>query len=166
LNPETIAIIAQHQKLSHRAAAAGFAFAKMREYRSDLSVMERTESNMVRISRMLTPQVAGSGISAWIGINDETAILVQLQLARLGCDSRVAVVGFDNSANATQYDLSSYDFAFSEIARRMIGFVLHPADPLFSNQKTVECEGFFVERATVLEVSTAREESGGKKAIR
>jgi DNA-binding LacI/PurR family transcriptional regulator len=59
------------------------------------------------------------------------------------------VIGFDDSKAATDNDLTSYSFTFSELARKILAYVLSPRQKLPQPEAAaMECEGLLVERGS------------------
>jgi DNA-binding LacI/PurR family transcriptional regulator len=61
----------------------------------------------------------------------------------------MSVVGFDDSKAATDNDLTSYSFAFPEIARKILAYLLSPRQRQQQQEgNAVECEGLLIERGS------------------
>jgi DNA-binding GntR family transcriptional regulator len=87
--------------------------------------------------------------SAWVAVNDTIAeILIRYCREKsIPVPRSCSIAGFDNSATAFTFDLTSYDFNFSGLARMAFWHIINPSSPLFKNpSQRIECEGFVVER--------------------
>ncbi|HKP95819.1 MAG TPA: GntR family transcriptional regulator [Fibrobacteria bacterium] len=104
-----------------------------------------------RVEPVLTAALQEPGLTACVGANDRMALLARDHLIKKGVriPRDMSVIGFDDSKAATDNDLSSYSFAFSEIARKLLGHVLSPRQKAHSQEgNAVECEGLLIERGS------------------
>lgn len=104
-----------------------------------------------RVEPLLSAALQEPGITAWVGANDRMALIARDHLLRRGLrvPRDASVAGFDDSKAATDNDLTSYSFAFPEIARKILAYVLSPRQRLAAQEGgPVECEGLLVERGS------------------
>jgi DNA-binding LacI/PurR family transcriptional regulator/DNA-binding transcriptional regulator YhcF (GntR family) len=109
------------------------------------------EATRQRVWPLLEQVLARHPVTAWIGANDNIATLAIDYLRREGkrIPRDMAVVGFDDSHLAYEYDMTSYNFDFSGIGRKAFTFIIHPAHRYFQQGgQRIECEGIIVERAS------------------
>lgn len=113
-------------------------------YIHQLKMTERTEP-------ILNSILDDPGVTACVAANDRMALLIRDHLERKGIriPRDISVIGFDDSKSATDNDMSSYSFAFADVARKVLAHVLN-SRPKRSAQEdsAVECEGFLVERGS------------------
>ena len=104
-----------------------------------------------RVEPVLNAILEQPGITACVAANDRMALLVRDHLLRKGMriSKDISVISFDDSKAATDNDLSSYSFAFAEIARKVLTYVLapRPKHPV-RDDSFVECEGLLIERGS------------------
>jgi DNA-binding LacI/PurR family transcriptional regulator len=104
-----------------------------------------------RVEPVLNTMLEDSGITACVAANDRMALLVRDHLEKKGVrvPKDMSVIGFDDSKAATDNDLTSYSFAFSEIARKVLGYVLDPRQKQPGRESgLLECEGLLIDRAS------------------
>jgi DNA-binding LacI/PurR family transcriptional regulator len=104
-----------------------------------------------RVEPILTAAMAEPGITACVGANDRMALLARDHMNKKGVriPRDMSVLGFDDSKAATDNDLSSYSFTFSEIARKILSYVLSPRQRQQAQDgNAIECEGQLIERGS------------------
>jgi DNA-binding LacI/PurR family transcriptional regulator len=73
--------------------------------------------------------LADSEITAWVGSNDVVAMMAWSYLRSHGrkIPGDISVVGFDNTFDALQHDITSYDFCLGATAGAALSFLLRPS---------------------------------------
>lgn len=91
--------------------------------------------------------------TAVVGITDGVAVAALRCLgdARIDVPSRVSVLGFDNSFDATVHDLTSFDFNVAALVDALLGHVLRP-ERRKVHSGPVEIPGMMVVRGSVAQV--------------
>ena len=100
---------------------------------------------------LLESALAAGGTTAWIAVNDLTAVECIRFLAARGVDvpSRISVVGFDDTLDASLSNLTSYNFNGTAVVSAMLSHLLSPPSlPRAQRGRVVELEGFVSVRAT------------------
>ncbi|MBD3421936.1 MAG: GntR family transcriptional regulator [Chitinivibrionales bacterium] len=87
-------------------------------------------------------------ISAWICANDIVGIAALDFLKQRGIDvpGQISVIAFDDTVEASTYDLSSYNFNIEAIIRAAIGFIINR--DTFPSRRPVEFDGILIERGS------------------
>ncbi len=100
---------------------------------------------------LFTRALSDRNITSWIFANDFAATLALdfLKTAGRSVPQDLSVIGFDNSLDAMEYQLTSYDFNTTGIINAMIRYIISPS--IFPMQTVIEAEGTIIERR-----STAR----------
>ncbi len=104
-----------------------------------------------RVEPILTAAMNETGLTACVGANDRMALLARDHFIKKGLriPKDISVLGFDDSKAATDNDLSSYSFTFSEISRKVLSYVLSPRQAIVGQQNNLsECEGLLIERGS------------------
>ncbi len=99
------------------------------------------------------------GFTAYVGANDETALRCLTFLRSRGYSPReLSVVGFDNTVEASQEELTSYDFGVPAAIHRSLDFVLRPLSHkrTLSGVHETQVKGALVERGSVRRPNTER----------
>ncbi len=94
--------------------------------------------------------LARDDISAWVGANDEFALLA-LSFARkkgVSLPERLSIVGFDNSHTAIGQSLSSYDFNTPALVHRAVGYLAGDEAVESHDDAVVEIPGRVIERSS------------------
>ncbi len=128
----------------HAAYALEQMMGSVRSYIHHLKMTARVEPILNAVGRE-------PGLTACVGANDRMALLVRNYFIKKGTriPRDLSIIGFDDSKAATDNDLSSYSFTFSEIARKVLGYVLSPRQRLLlPGLNSFECEGLLIERGT------------------
>lgn len=104
-----------------------------------------------RVEPLLDAILEHPDITACVAANDRMALLVRDHLIRKGVriPKDMSVISFDDSKAATDNDLTSYSFAFAEIARKALAYILAPRPKHPGRDESlVECEGQLIERGS------------------
>jgi DNA-binding LacI/PurR family transcriptional regulator len=87
--------------------------------------------------------------------NDYSATLAldYLKEKQIAVPERVAMIAFDNTLDAMEYQLTSYDFNNTGIVNTMLRYILSPsAPPATGRNEIMEVEGSIVERRSTLRI--------------
>jgi DNA-binding LacI/PurR family transcriptional regulator len=89
-------------------------------------------------------------ITACVAANDQTALIVMDIAASRGVrvPRDLAVVGFDNSFECVNRDLTSYDFNLAAAARATVNHVLMPGAALRTGEQLIRINGILVRRGS------------------
>ena len=104
-----------------------------------------------RVEPILNAAMLEPGLSACVGANDRMALLARDHFVKKGVriPQEMSIIGFDDSKAATDNELTSYSFTFSEIARKILSYVLSPRQRMLAQDNSpVECEGLLIERGS------------------
>jgi len=102
-----------------------------------------------RMCPLFEKTLAVKSITAWVMANDYAATLAldYLKKSKVRVPEDLSVVSFDNTLDAMEYHLSSYDFNLNGIVSMMLRYVLRPSSVSPARGKTViEAEGAMIER--------------------
>jgi DNA-binding LacI/PurR family transcriptional regulator len=95
--------------------------------------------------------LSNSAIAAWVGSNNFVGMLM-LEFPKkhsIAVPSTVAVASFDDSREALQYELSSYNFDFPGIARKALAYIMFPSNRAITrNGPLIEVEGMLIVRSS------------------
>jgi hypothetical protein len=97
--------------------------------RSELHQAARRERILEALEPCLESALKRKDLTAWVAIDDETAMLVLDFLGRRGLQvpRDVSLVGFDDTAEGARRDLTSYNFDFERINHYILRFLLDPS---------------------------------------
>lgn len=108
------------------------------------------------IFQKMTPLFANAlknkDITAWLMANDYSATLAidYLKEQKIKVPEEMSVIAFDNSIEAMEYQLTSFDFNNNAIMNLMLRYILSPSSlPLSERNKVMEVDGMLVERLSV-----------------
>jgi DNA-binding LacI/PurR family transcriptional regulator len=93
-----------------------------------------------------------TGITAWLMANDYAGTLAidYLKEQKVKIPEDVSVIAFDNTIDAMEYQLTSYDFNNNGIVNLMLRYILSPSSlPVEERSKVKEVDGMLVERLSV-----------------
>jgi DNA-binding transcriptional regulator YhcF (GntR family) len=118
----------------------------------ELLNLKTLESQRQFESPLFEQALRDAAVTAWVAANDMVAIhaLDYLGAVKADVPGRIALIGFDNSVEAFQNKLTSYDFDMAGLARHMLAFVLDPHNRTLRNRPAAlhELDGFVQERVT------------------
>ena len=92
-------------------------------------------------------------ITAWVCANDSLAIMAKSFLQKTQSSAiceRLSVAGFDDLPLATEYNLTSYNFAPMTIIDKAVGYLVYPKQEFFKNKTRIECEGLLIDRGVTM----------------
>jgi DNA-binding transcriptional regulator YhcF (GntR family) len=99
-------------------------------------------------------------ITAWVMANDFAATLAIdfLKEKNIRAPEDISIIAFDNSLDAMEYQITTYDFNCSGIVTMMLRYVLTPSTvPIGRRGRLVEVEGrIVVRRSTAVRQTSAR----------
>lgn len=126
--------------------------AKLREEVCDmiLNSVGRMSSDLC-MERLMKSAVADPRITAWVMMNDDTAItaLRYLEKQKVQVPAELSVAGFDNLAPAASNKLTTIDFNHTALAHQAFMYLMHPSDLRYRNSPLrTEIEPLLYERAT------------------
>ncbi|MBD3345716.1 MAG: hypothetical protein GF401_11705 [Chitinivibrionales bacterium] len=90
-------------------------------------------------------------ITAWICANDQVAVAAYDYCRERGIDipGKLSIVGFDDSYEALEKGITSYNFNIRGIMNAMIGYILNTRSyPGTYQRRPIEIEGMIVQRRT------------------
>lgn len=89
----------------------------------------RRERILEALEPYLEKALKRKDLTAWVAIDDETAMLILDFLGRRGLQvpRDISLVGFDDSAEGARRDLTSYNFDFERINHYILRFLLDPS---------------------------------------
>jgi DNA-binding LacI/PurR family transcriptional regulator len=89
-------------------------------------------------------------VTAWIVCNDRVAHMTLAYCARKGIrvPEQVAIIGFDDEIESSEWRLTSYNFNFSAAAATIVHYLLHPDAGHWQHRRIEEIKGMMVERST------------------
>jgi DNA-binding transcriptional regulator YhcF (GntR family) len=96
-------------------------------------------------------------ITAWVLANDYSATLAldYLKQQHVRVPEDLSVISFDNTLDAMEYKLTSYDFNLNGIVSIMLRYALRPSSVSSPRRKTViEAEGAIIERRSTMRVTS------------
>jgi DNA-binding LacI/PurR family transcriptional regulator len=104
-------------------------------------------------SRALAPQferMRDSGATAWLTANTVLAVpaLHFLEDRGIRVPDQLTLFSFDNTQEAYQNDLTSYDFDFPGMARDAWSYILYPSSPRFRGEARIEHKGLIIIRGS------------------
>jgi hypothetical protein len=124
-------------------------------YREHKHLTDWNCANREVLSRM-TPlfrrALGDKTITAWLMANDYTAILAldYLKEKKIQIPQQLSVAAFDNTLDAMEYQLTSYDFNSPGLVQAMLRHILDPGMiPAGRRGTVIEAEGSIVVRRTV-----------------
>jgi DNA-binding LacI/PurR family transcriptional regulator/DNA-binding transcriptional regulator YhcF (GntR family) len=107
-----------------------------------------------RMIPLFEKTLANKNITAWVMANDYSAMLAidYLKEKKVPVPEALSIISFDNTPDAVEYQLTSYDFNHSGAISLMLNYAIRPSIiPKPQRGKIIELEGTIIERR-----STAR----------
>jgi DNA-binding transcriptional regulator YhcF (GntR family) len=95
-------------------------------------------------------------ITAWVMANDYTATLAldYLKEIKVSVPEDISLISFDNTLDAMEYRITSYDFNLNGIVSIMLRYALWPSSVVTHRTKSIiEVDGAIIDRRSVLRVS-------------
>lgn len=108
-----------------------------------------------RMVPLFKKALENKGITAWVMANDYSATLALdfLKEHHVRVPEDLSVISFDNTLDAMEYKLTSYDFNLSGIVSVMLRYALQPSSVSSPRKKsTIEVEGAIIERRSTTRV--------------
>ena len=89
----------------------------------------RRERILEALTPLLEKALKRKDLTAWVAIDDDTALLVMEFLRRRGLKvpGDISLVGFDDTAEGARRDLTSYNFDFERFNHYVLRYLLEPA---------------------------------------
>ena len=89
-------------------------------------------------------------ITAWVADSDGMATVLHyfLRKKKVAIPGTIALAGFDNATFAIEQSITTYDFAFAEIARHAISYIVNPRQAIYRPDAPFVVPGFVVERSS------------------
>jgi DNA-binding LacI/PurR family transcriptional regulator/DNA-binding transcriptional regulator YhcF (GntR family) len=151
-------LISQYTK-SETRLSAGFPgkFGRLRygisKYLSDWNCAGGEIDGMMR--PLFEKALRDTGITAWVMANDFAATLAidYLKEQNLRVPEKVSIIAFDNTIDAMEYQITSYDFNNNGIVTMMLRYILAPSTlPANQRGRSIEVEGRIVVRRSTAPV--------------
>jgi DNA-binding LacI/PurR family transcriptional regulator/DNA-binding transcriptional regulator YhcF (GntR family) len=98
----------------------------------------------------MTAIAADSAVTALVAATDALSILAldYCRKVKKRVPEDIAIIGFDDTRQAHEFGLSSYNFNFADMARLAMHYILDPKREMFARQEVIECEGLVMERGS------------------
>lgn len=109
-----------------------------------------------KMAPLFKKALQNTSLTAWLMANDYAATLAldYLKEKKIRVPEDISVIAFDNTLDAMEYQLTSYDFNNSGIINSMLRYILSPST--FSMNRpddVIEVEGSIVERRSTLGIA-------------
>jgi DNA-binding LacI/PurR family transcriptional regulator len=117
----------------------------------DAAFVIYTDEAVERLRHLFNQALAQKDITAWAVANDGNAIVALTFLKEIGVavPQDISVVGFDDTTQAFEFGLTSYNFSLAAVAHRMLTFVLNPrGEPRAGNCGPIEVPGLIIARTS------------------
>jgi DNA-binding LacI/PurR family transcriptional regulator len=97
----------------------------------------RRERILVELSYRLEKALKRKDVTAWVAVDDDTALLVMDFLRRRGLQvpRDLSLVGFDDTAEGARHDLTSYNFDFERFNHYVLRYLLEPGRTAMAEAK-------------------------------
>jgi DNA-binding LacI/PurR family transcriptional regulator len=117
-----------------------------------IQVAEETENLQYGLATLYQEMLQNKLTTAWVAAKDPLAraALYFLDSKGISVPGDISLVGFDNTTLSAESGITSYDFAFQAMARRIFSFILYPSNKDFSLRgQRIECGGMLMKRRSV-----------------
>jgi len=115
----------------------------------------RTRTVVYTLMDRLLPDIRAGRSTALVAVNDQVAVMMLAYLSayKIGVPAEVSVISFDDTREAPQHNLTSFNFNATATATAMLGHILglRPFMPVESRPAD-EIVGYLVERQTTARV--------------
>jgi DNA-binding LacI/PurR family transcriptional regulator len=153
-------IAAVRQRLGQvmQSATTEFGFARGREHRlseeARASFFFKQQCTLFRCQQVFEKVSRDTDVSAWVGLNDSTALAAREWIQDHTPTRELSLVGFDNSVQSMYANMTSYDFNLGATARAAIDFVLRPNLKRPSSEaEVVHIDGMLMKRGSTTSIS-------------
>jgi DNA-binding transcriptional regulator YhcF (GntR family) len=112
-----------------------------------------------RMIPLFKQALKNKAVTAWVMANDYTATLAldYLKEIKVRVPEDLSVISFDNTLDAMEYQLTSYDFNASGIVSIMLRYALRPSSVSSHRHKAViEAEGTIIERRSTMRIAPGK----------
>jgi DNA-binding transcriptional regulator YhcF (GntR family) len=112
-----------------------------------------------RMIPLFKQALKNKAITAWVMANDYTATLAldYLKEIKVRVPEDLSIISFDNTLDAMEYQLTSYDFNLSGIVSIMLRYALRPSSVSSHRHKAlIEAEGAIVERRSTMRIASGK----------
>lgn len=101
----------------------------VKQIAGELHLAVRRERMLEALTPHLEKALKRKDLTAWVAIDDDTALLVMEFLRRRGLrvPDDISLVGFDDTAEGARRDLTSYNFDFERFNHYVLRYLLEPA---------------------------------------
>lgn len=110
------------------------------------------EMTLARMAQPLAEVLHRKDITAWVAVDDDTALIALEFLRRAGVQvpEQVSLTGCDDTPESSRNCLTSYNFNFSGLVQALLLFILNPPGlHVRGGRKLLDLEGRIVSRGTV-----------------
>lgn len=96
---------------------------------TEIHLAARRERLLEALEPHLEAALKRKDLTAWVAVDDDTALLVLDFLGRRGLEvpRDISLVGFDDTPEGARRDLTSYNFEFERLNHYVVRFLLEPA---------------------------------------
>jgi DNA-binding LacI/PurR family transcriptional regulator len=95
---------------------------------TEIHLAARRERLLEALEPHLEAALKRKDLTAWVAVDDDTALLVLDFLGRRGLEvpRDISLVGFDDTPEGARRDLTSYNFEFERLNHYVVRFLLEP----------------------------------------
>lgn len=108
-----------------------------------------------KMAPLFKKALSDKSLTVWLVANDYAATLAldYLKEKKVKVPEDISVIAFDNTLDAMEYQLTSYDFNNSGIINSMLRYIMSPST-FFTNRinEVIEADGSIVERRSTLKI--------------